>query len=212
MGVADRNLNDMPVPDFAYTDRNNGRVFVRPTDPDGRVRKRTIGYMTVSAPGNERMVPNQYFKEKYQDLYSQACPDQKIPHHEMSIGLNALTSGITAQTGLYEDLRAVYGLFTQTVFRITRYFLFFAATERLRYSSRPWTKRCCFATRFKTEELQTRTEDPDVLLTARLRASEVPDRYRAELFPGQTQQCLRLMTLSVIPEQRDNPGAFLLIT
>ena len=65
--------------------------------------------MTVSAPGNERMVPNQYFKEKYRDLYSQAYPDQKIPHHEMSIGLYALTLGITAQTGLYEDLRAVYG-------------------------------------------------------------------------------------------------------
>ena len=109
MAAVDRNLPDMPVPNFAYTDRNDGRVFVRPVDPDGKVRKKTIGYMTVSTPGEERMIPNQYFKEKYRDLFTQAYPDQKLPHHEMSVGIYALTLGITNQIGLYEDLREVYG-------------------------------------------------------------------------------------------------------
>ena len=109
MAAVDRNLTDMPVPNFAYTDRNDGRVFVRPVDPDGKVRKKTIGYMTVSTPGEERMIPNQYFREKYRDLFTQAYPDQKLPHHEMSVGIYALTLGITNQIGLYEDLREVYG-------------------------------------------------------------------------------------------------------
>ncbi len=109
MAAVDRNLTDMPVPNFAYTDRNDGRVFVRPVDPDGKVRKKTIGYMTVSTPGEERMIPNQYFREKYRDLFTQAYPDQKLPRHEMSVGIYALTLGITNQIGLYEDLREVYG-------------------------------------------------------------------------------------------------------
>lgn len=109
MAYVDRNVPDMPVPDFAYTDRHDGRVFVRRVEPDGTERKKTIGYMTVSTPGQERMIPNQYFRDKYRDLYNQAYPDQKVPHHEMSVGMYALTLGIAENTKLYEDLREVYG-------------------------------------------------------------------------------------------------------
>lgn len=41
MGKVDRNTHDMPVPDFAYTDRHDGRVFVRIIDSNGMYRKKT---------------------------------------------------------------------------------------------------------------------------------------------------------------------------
>ena len=75
MGKADRNAPDAPVPDFAYTDRHDGRVFVRLLDGDGKYRKKTIGYLTDSATGEERMIPNRYFREKYRELYAESCPE-----------------------------------------------------------------------------------------------------------------------------------------
>ena len=68
MGFVLRNLPDMPVPSFAYTDRNDGRVFVIQIE-DGVKHKKTIGHMTDSTPGKQRMVPNSYFQEKYQNLF-----------------------------------------------------------------------------------------------------------------------------------------------
>ena len=109
MGKVDRNTHDMPVPDFAYTDRHDGRVFVRIIDSNGMYRKKTIGYMTVSNAGGERMIPNQYFIDKYRDLYMESYPDATVPFHEISIGMYALTLGITTNSGLYDDLVNVYG-------------------------------------------------------------------------------------------------------
>ncbi|MBQ8095070.1 MAG: transposase [Clostridia bacterium] len=110
MGVVNRNLIDMPVPSFAYPDRNDGRVFVKPIEEDGKPHKRTIGHMTVSTPGQERMVPTFYFKEKYQDLYMEYYPNERIPYHQMSVGMYALTLGIVTKTKLYDDIKNVYGL------------------------------------------------------------------------------------------------------
>ena len=97
----------MPV--FAYPDRHDGRVFILPIGDDGKKHKRTIGYMTVSTPGEERMIPNRYFRDTYQDLYAEAYPNEKIPAHQMGIGMYALTLGIATTTGLYTDLQDVYG-------------------------------------------------------------------------------------------------------
>lgn len=99
----------MPVPKFAYSDRYDGRVFVRTIDDNGHWHKKTIGHMTVSTPGEQRMVPNLYFKEKYRDIYLEAYPDQQIPFHEISIGMYALTLAIANKIGLYEDLQNNYG-------------------------------------------------------------------------------------------------------
>ena len=64
MSSVDRSLPGMPVPAFAYPDRHDGRVFVRHTGMDGKPSKRTIGYLTDSTPGEEKMVPNRYFREQ----------------------------------------------------------------------------------------------------------------------------------------------------
>ena len=109
MSKVSRNLPDMPMPSFAYPDRHDGRVFILPIGDDGKKYKRTIGYMTVSTPGEERMVPNRYFRDTYQDLYMEAYPNEKIPAHQLGVGMYALTLGIVSSTGLYADLRDVYG-------------------------------------------------------------------------------------------------------
>ena len=98
MSIVNRNVPDMPVPSFAYPDRNDGRVYVKPIEEDGKVHKRTIGHMTVSTPGKERMIPTAYFRNKYQDLHKQYYPNETVPCHQMSVGMYALTLGITTKT------------------------------------------------------------------------------------------------------------------
>ena len=55
------------------------------------------------------MVPNRYFRECYPELYSETYPGRSLPAHELSAGMYALTLGIATKTGLYEDLRNIYG-------------------------------------------------------------------------------------------------------
>ena len=109
MSSTDRSLPGMPVPSFAYPDRHDGRVFVRRRSVSGKLSKRTIGYLTDSTPGEEKMVPNRYFHELYPDLFSEAYPGKPLPEREISAGMYALTLGIATETGLYEDLRNIYG-------------------------------------------------------------------------------------------------------
>ena len=104
-----RNMKDMPVPEFAYSDRHDGRVFILPIEDDGKTHKRTIGHLTVSIPGEERMIPNRYFRDTYQELYAKEYPNEKIPAHQMSVGMYALTLGIATKTKLYSALQDVYG-------------------------------------------------------------------------------------------------------
>ena len=99
----------MRVPGFAFPDRHDGRVFILKVGSDGRRHKRTIGHMTVSDPGRERMVPNQYFRATYQNEYLEAYPGSSVPPHEISIGMYALTQGVVNKNGLYALLTEVYG-------------------------------------------------------------------------------------------------------
>ena len=78
--------------------------------------------MTDSTRGQEKMVPNRYFRDFYPELYSNAYPERKLPAHEMSVGMYALTLGIATETGLYDDLRNIYG--TQNVNAILDYAMF----------------------------------------------------------------------------------------
>ena len=78
--------------------------------------------MTDSTRGQEKMIPNRYFRDFYPELYSKAYPERKVPAHEMSVGMYALTLGIATKTGLYEDLRNIYG--TQYVNAILDYAMF----------------------------------------------------------------------------------------
>lgn len=109
MGIVYRNMKDMPVPSFAYPNRHDGSVYVLVVDNDGKKHRKTIGSLTDPEAGRERMVPNRYFKDVYQDLWNEQYPNHKIPSHEMSIGMYALTLSICTSNGMYADLKDVYG-------------------------------------------------------------------------------------------------------
>ena len=109
MAKVDRNVADMRVPDYAYTDRYDGRVFIFEIEKDGTKHKRTLGHMTDSTPGQERMIPSRYFRDHFQNEYKEAYPDSKVPPHELSIGMYALTLGISERIGLYDVLKGSYG-------------------------------------------------------------------------------------------------------
>jgi hypothetical protein len=102
-------MKDIPIPSFAFPNRHDGSVYVVTIDKDGKKHRKTIGALTHSEPGEERMVPNQYFKDVYQDLWNEAYPNKKIPSHEMSIGIYALTLAICSKSGIYSALQDVYG-------------------------------------------------------------------------------------------------------
>lgn len=109
MGVVYRNLKDMPIPSFAFPNRYDGSVYVVTIGDDGKRHRKTIGALTVDTSGEERMVPNSYFRSFYQDLWKEVYPDKKIPSHEMSVGIYALTLSICEKKGIYQNLQEIYG-------------------------------------------------------------------------------------------------------
>ena len=109
MGIVYRNIKDMDVPSFAYPNRHDGTVFIITVDENGCRHRKTIGALTIDDKGKERMSPNQYFKDHYQDLWNAEYPDQHIPSYEISIGMYTLTLSICKKHGIYPDLQDVYG-------------------------------------------------------------------------------------------------------
>ena len=91
MGKVYRNMKDMAVPSFAFPNRHDGSVYIIIIDENGKNHRKTIGALTDPTKGSERMVPNQYFKDVYQDLWNKEYPTKIIPSHEMSIGMFVLT-------------------------------------------------------------------------------------------------------------------------
>ena len=112
----------MPVPTFAYPNRHDGSVYIVIPNEDGKRRRKTVGHLTVDIPGGERMVPNNYFRDHYQNLWNENYPNQPIPRHELGIGIYGLTLGISKKIGLYDDLQIVYG--TEYVNNILDYAMF----------------------------------------------------------------------------------------
>ena len=110
MGKVYRNKREIPVPDFAYTNQSDARVFVIKYDDMGKPQRRTIGALT-SKPQAEikMMVPNEYFRITYPHLWEEAYPGDEPPPHQMSLGMFVLTLAISIGIGLYKSLQDVYG-------------------------------------------------------------------------------------------------------
>ena len=105
MGKVYHNKKEIAIPEFAYVDKSNAKVFIITTDPSGKKHRKAIGYATSELT----MQPNETFRSLYPDLWKEAYPGDKAMLHELSIGMYALTLGVGTDTGLYKILQDVYG-------------------------------------------------------------------------------------------------------
>mgnify|MGYP002621506078 CR=1 FL=1 len=95
----------IPIPEGAYKDISDGRVLFRIADKDGNFKRRTIG--ALSTPTT--MYPNELFQQKFPALWHKYYRDEGFKEYELSIGLYALTLGVSHQTSLYQVLHDIYG-------------------------------------------------------------------------------------------------------
>lgn len=100
-------LKEIPLPEGAHINQNDGRVFIF-MDDCRNVRdskRKTIGRATSSTT----MHPNDMFRYFYPNLWKEYYGDGKIREHIIHSGLYALLLGIGHRTSLYPLLIDSYG-------------------------------------------------------------------------------------------------------
>ena len=98
-------LHEIPIPEGAYINHSDGRVFIMSNDGLDSKKRKVIGHATSETT----MHPNDLFRYLYPALWSEYYSDQKLPEHELHVGMYALSLGIGYKTNLYQILQDVYG-------------------------------------------------------------------------------------------------------
>ena len=98
--------HEIKIPDGAYVNKNDGRVFIMSRDGMNRRRRSVIGHST----GNGNMHPNDNFRYKFPALWSEYYGNrEKLPPHSLSFGLYACFLAISERIGLYSLLHKHFG-------------------------------------------------------------------------------------------------------
>ena len=105
MGRVFRNQQEIPIPDFAYLNASDGRVFTIHRDERNKRRHITIGWATSKVT----MHPNENFKFLYPNLWAQYYGESRLQPHELHVGLYGLTLSAGWKTGLYPMLQKDLG-------------------------------------------------------------------------------------------------------
>lgn len=105
MGRVFRNQQEIPIPDFAYVNASDGRVFTIHRDEHNKRQHITIGWATSKVT----MHPNENFKFLYPKLWVQYYGESRLQPHELHIGLYGLTLSAGWTTGLYPMLQKDFG-------------------------------------------------------------------------------------------------------
>ena len=74
MGRVFRNQQEIPIPDFAYLNASDGRVFTIHRDERNKRRHITIGWATSKVT----MHPNENFKFLYPNLWAQYYGESRL--------------------------------------------------------------------------------------------------------------------------------------
>ena len=83
MGRVFRNQQEIPIPDFAYVNASDGRVFTIHRDERNKRQHITIGWATSKVT----MHPNENFKFLYPKLWAQYYGESRLQPHELHVGL-----------------------------------------------------------------------------------------------------------------------------
>ncbi len=105
MGHIFRELHEIPIPEGAYINHSDARVFIMFDDGGGHKRRQVIGLAT----SDTTMHPNSMYKFLYPELWKTFYKENSLPEHELHIGMYAALLGIGSQTGLYQILHEIYG-------------------------------------------------------------------------------------------------------
>ena len=105
MGKIFRNLQEIPVPPFAYVNTADARVFTIHRDARNHRQRTTIGQATSKSS----MYPNENFKFLYPDLWKQYYGEEKQLPHELHVGLYGILLSCAWRLGLYPMLQKDFG-------------------------------------------------------------------------------------------------------
>lgn len=105
MGRVFRNQQEIPIPDFAYVNASDGRVFTIHRDERNKRQHITIGWATSKVT----MHPNENFKFLYPKLWAQYYGESRLQPHELHVGLYGLILSAGWKTGLYPMLQKDFG-------------------------------------------------------------------------------------------------------
>lgn len=105
MGIVFRNQQEIPIPDFAYVNASDGRVFTIHRDERNKRQHITIGWATSKVT----MHPNENFKFLYPKLWAQYYGESRLQPRELHVGLYGLTLSAGWKTGLYPMLQKDFG-------------------------------------------------------------------------------------------------------
>ena len=101
------NLPPIPIPEDAYVNSNDGRVFVYILDADSNKKQKVIGYVTNE--DDRLMVTNTFFRDFYPKIWADSYPSEPEKQYELSIGLYALVLSVISDTKLQDALHSSYG-------------------------------------------------------------------------------------------------------
>ena len=87
----------VPIPDEAYTNNYDGRVYIKNTDIEGENRT-IIGWRD---PESGMMRPNAAYEEYFEADYQQYFPHRKVYPKVLHIGLYMIFLAIACKLGLY---------------------------------------------------------------------------------------------------------------
>lgn len=105
MGHIFRELHEIPIPQGAYINHSDARVFLISDDGTGRQKRQVIGIAT----SDKTMHPNTMFRFLYPELWARYYGEHNLPEHELHAGIYAALLGIGYKTGMYQILHQIYG-------------------------------------------------------------------------------------------------------
>ena len=105
MGKLYRDRDEIPIPQEAYVNTHDGRVYVKQADERGRERRVVIG----KAASMSTMAPNGSFRALFPDAWERAYGKDDLIRLEVGVGTYALALAAGNRSGAYAAAQSAYG-------------------------------------------------------------------------------------------------------
>ncbi len=98
-------LHEIPIPEEAYINHSDGRVFLIIRKENHKQERPIIG----RAVSDTMMHPNNEYRFRYPELWRQFYGEESLPKRELHVGLYALVLSSAWVSGLYPLLQKEAG-------------------------------------------------------------------------------------------------------